>query len=71
MSETELTLDPAIRLWVLLPIFLITFLFNISVHYISTIFSSGPDKNVTPQEIQDGQALVRAKQLIRNGGYAL
>ncbi|KAI6651544.1 hypothetical protein LOD99_5152 [Oopsacas minuta] len=68
MSETELTLDPATRLWVLLPIFLITFLFNICVHYITTIFSSPHDKNVTPQEIKDSQALVRAKQLIRNGG---
>ena len=40
MSEPELQLDPAIRIWVFLPIVLITFLFDIIRHYVSVLISS-------------------------------
>ena len=40
MSEPELQLDPAIRIWVFLPIVLITFLFGIIRHYVSVLISS-------------------------------
>ena len=40
MSEPELQLDPAIRIWVFLPIVLITFLIGIIRHYVSVLLSS-------------------------------
>ena len=46
MSEPELQLDPAIRIWVFLPIVLITFLFGIIRHYVSVLISS--PKKVRP-----------------------
>ena len=39
-SEPELQLDPAIRIWVFLPIVLITFLIGIIRHYVSVLLSS-------------------------------
>ena len=40
MSEPELQLDPAIRIWVFLPIVLITFLIGVLRHYVSVLLSS-------------------------------
>jgi hypothetical protein len=40
MSEPELRLDPAIRLWVFLPIVAITFLVGIVRHYVSILVSN-------------------------------
>ena len=40
MSEPELQLDPAIRVWVFLPIVMITFLIGVLRHYVSVLLSS-------------------------------
>jgi hypothetical protein len=50
MSEPELQLDPAIRIWVFLPIVLITFLIGIIRHYVSVLLSS-------PKKVKPGRAL--------------
>ena len=47
MSEPELQLDPAIRIWVFLPIVLITFLFGIIRHYVSVLISSPKKVNLS------------------------
>lgn len=68
MAQTELELDPAIRLWVLLPIFLISLLFSLATHYITSIFSNPPEKNLSKTDLTDMQALLRVKILKQNGG---
>lgn len=47
----DLLLDPNIRVWVFLPIILITFLVGILRHYLSMIISS--QKKVEIQQVQD------------------
>ena len=51
MSEPELRLDPAIRLWVFLPIVLITFLVGIIRHYVSVLLTSA--KKVDLNQVKD------------------
>ena len=80
MAEPELMLDPAIRIWVFLPIVLITFLIGIIRHYVSVLLSS-PKKvilsNFTnpsfPQvdlaQVTDSQLLIRSRMLRENGRY--
>lgn len=63
----ELLIDPAIRVWVFLPIVLITFLVGILRHYISILISS--QKKVELTQIQDSQAMIRARLLRENGKY--
>nr|CAG4645028.1 EOG090X0B72 [Leptodora kindtii] len=63
----ELLLDPAIRIWVFLPIVMITFLVGILRHYLSIIISS--QKKIELQQVQDSQVLVRARLLRENGKY--
>lgn len=71
----ELLLDPDIRLWVFLPIVLLTFLIGILRHYMSILLSS--PKKVEFQQLTDSQALIRARRLRENGsvlphhGYAM
>jgi hypothetical protein len=67
MSEPELQLDPAIRIWVFLPIVLITFLFGIIRHYVSVLISS--PKKVDLAQVTDSQLLIRARMLRENGRY--
>nr|CAG4644206.1 EOG090X0B72 [Lepidurus arcticus] len=63
----ELLLDPDIRIWVFLPIVMITFLTGILRHYVSILISS--QKKVELQQVQDSQAMMRARVLRENGKY--
>nr|CAG4637264.1 EOG090X0B72 [Ceriodaphnia reticulata]SVE73126.1 EOG090X0B72 [Ceriodaphnia reticulata] len=63
----ELLLDSNIRLWVFLPIIMITFLVGILRHYFSLIIAS--QKKVELLQVQDSQALVRSRLLRENGKY--
>ena len=67
MSEPELRLDPAIRMWVFLPIVAITFLVGIIRHYVSVLLSS--DKKVDLAKVKDSQLLLRSRSLRENGRY--
>lgn len=67
MSEPELRLDPAIRLWVFLPIVAITFLIGIIRHYVSVLLSS--DKKVDLSKVRDSQILLRSRALRENAKY--
>ncbi|GFQ96538.1 ER membrane protein complex subunit 3 [Trichonephila clavata] len=64
---SELLLDPDIRLWVFLPIVIITFLFGIVRHYISILLTS--TKKVELTQVQDSQAIIRSRLLRENGKY--
>ena len=48
----ELLLDPAIRMWVILPIVLITLLFGLLRHYITVLLRNNTN-NTTKQQITD------------------
>ncbi|XP_074656458.1 ER membrane protein complex subunit 3-like [Tubulanus polymorphus] len=63
----ELLLDTEIRLWVFLPIVLITFLVGIIRHYVTILLSS--EKKVEMQQITDSQALIKSRMLRENGKY--
>ncbi|XP_026750566.1 ER membrane protein complex subunit 3 [Galleria mellonella] len=63
----ELLLDPNIRLWVFLPIVIITFLVGIVRHYVSIILSS--QKKIELIQVQDSQVMIRARLLRENGKY--
>ncbi|CAK1547446.1 unnamed protein product [Leptosia nina] len=63
----ELLLDPKIRLWVFLPIVVITFLVGIVRHYVSIILSS--QKKIELLQVQDSQVMIRARLLRENGKY--
>ena len=67
MSEPELQLDPAIRIWVFLPIVMITFLIGVLRHYVSVLLSS--PKKVDLNAVTDSQMLIRARMLRENGKY--
>lgn len=64
---TELLIDPKIRVWVFLPIVVITFLVGIIRHYVSILISSQKKAELT--QIQDSQAMIRARLLRENGKY--
>ena len=51
MSEPELLLDSDIRIWVFLPIVLVTFLVGILRHYISVLIAT--QKKVDLPQVQD------------------
>lgn len=53
---TELLIDPNIRVWVFLPIVVITFLVGIIRHYVSMLISS--QKKVELTQIQDRYKLL-------------
>ena len=67
MVEPELRLDPAIRLWVFLPIVAITFLVGIVRHYVSVLLTS--TKKVDLAQVKDSQILLRARALRENARY--
>lgn len=66
MSD-DLLLDPDIRLWVFLPIVIITFFVGILRHYVSILISS--PKKVELQQVVDSQAMIRSRLLRENGKY--
>ncbi|XP_015773637.1 PREDICTED: ER membrane protein complex subunit 3-like [Acropora digitifera] len=63
----ELVLDPAIRLWVILPIVMITFLVGIIRHYLSMLLQS--KKELDLLQVSDSQALMRSRNLRENAKY--
>ncbi|XP_064631927.1 ER membrane protein complex subunit 3-like [Lineus longissimus] len=63
----EVLLDSEIRLWVFLPIVIVTFLVGIIRHYVTVLLSS--EKKVEIQKITDSQALIRSRMLRENGKY--
>lgn len=54
---TELLIDPNIRVWVFLPIVLITFFVGVIRHYVSVLISSQKKAEIT--QIQDRQVLCK------------
>ncbi|CAB3367060.1 ER membrane protein complex subunit 3 [Cloeon dipterum] len=64
---TELLLDSQIRVWVFLPIVVITFLSGILRHYVAVLLAS--QKKVELQQVQDSQAMIRARLLRENGKF--
>merc|ERR1719158_2521840 len=64
---TELLLDSQIRIWVFLPIVVITFLVGIVRHYVSVLLHT--QKKVELQQVQDSQAMIRSRMLRENGKY--
>ncbi|XP_078487021.1 ER membrane protein complex subunit 3 [Ciona intestinalis] len=67
MAEPELLLDSSIRVWVVLPIVFITFVFGIIRHYLSLLMTS--EKVVTLEQVRDSQALIRCRNLRENGQF--
>jgi hypothetical protein len=67
MLKSDLLIDPDIRLWVFLPIVVITFLVGVLRNYVTILLMS--TKKVDLQQIQDSQALIRARLLRENGKY--
>jgi len=67
MLKSDLFIDPDIRLWVFLPIVIITFLVGVVRNYVTILLMS--TKKVELQQIQDSQALIRARLLRENGKY--
>jgi hypothetical protein len=65
--SVDLRLDPAIRVWVFLPIIMISFLVGLIRHYIFIYLSSS--KQVTLQQLQDSQVLMRSRLLRKNGHF--
>ena len=63
----ELLLDSYIRVWVFLPIVVITFLVGIVRHYVSILLAS--QKKLELQQVQDSQVMIRARFLRENGKY--
>lgn len=63
----EILLDPDIRIWVFLPIVIITFLVGIIRHYVSLILQS--DKVVDSKALQTSQTLMRSRILRENGKF--
>ncbi|CAG9761846.1 unnamed protein product [Ceutorhynchus assimilis] len=63
----DLIVDPQIRVWVFLPIVLITFLVGILRHYVSLLLAS--QKKVETQQLQDSQLILRSRYLRENAKY--
>lgn len=67
MSGPELLLDSSIRIWVVLPIVFITFVFGIIRHYLSLLMAT--EKAVSLSQIKDSQAIMRCRYLRENGSF--
>jgi len=63
----DLVLDPDIRIYVFVPIVIITFLVGLIRHYVSLLLSSV--KKVDLIQLQDSQVMIRARMLRENGKY--
>lgn len=60
MAGPELLLDSNIRLWVVLPIVIITFFVGMIRHYVSILLQS--DKKLTQEQVSDRSALSRIRR---------
>ncbi len=58
---SDLLLDPAIRLWVFIPIVIITFLIGIVRHYVAVLVTS--KKKIDIKQLRDSQYLIRGRLL--------
>lgn len=65
--SADLVVDTQIRVWVFLPIVVITFLVGIIRHYVSILLAS--QKKVEAQQFQDSQLILRARVLRENAKY--
>ncbi|XP_046853775.1 ER membrane protein complex subunit 3-like isoform X2 [Xenia sp. Carnegie-2017] len=63
----ELLLDSAIRVWVILPIVMITFFVGIIRHYLSILLQT--TKKLELEQVSDSQVLLRSKLLREHGCY--
>ena len=63
----ELLLDSNIRVWVFLPIVVITFLVEIIRHYVTILLLSGKKSDL--QQVSDSHALIRSRILRENGRF--
>ncbi|XP_011427759.1 ER membrane protein complex subunit 3-like [Crassostrea angulata] len=63
----ELLLDSDIRIWVFLPIVLITFFTGIIKHYVTILLSS--EKKTELQQVTDSHVLIRSRILRENGKF--
>lgn len=63
----ELLLDSDIRIWVFLPIVVITFLVGIIRHYVTILLTS--EKKVELQQIADSQVMIRSRMLREHGRF--
>lgn len=60
MAGPELLLDSNIRLWVVLPIVIITFFVGMIRHYVSILLQS--DKKLTQEQVSDRSALSQIRR---------
>lgn len=67
MLKSELLIDPDIRLWVFLPIVIITFLVGILRNYVTILLMSTKKNDL--QQLQDSQVLLRSRLLRENAKY--
>lgn len=63
----DLVLDPNIRIWVFLPIVVITFLVGILRHYVSILLTN--QRKAEIQQVYDSQAIIRCRHLRENGKF--
>ena len=66
--SNSLTLDPAIRTWVLVPISLAMFLIGVIRHHASRLLATGPRK-VELKAVRESQAVMRASRLRMNHAW--
>lgn len=63
----DLLLDPAIRVWVIVPICLITFLIGVIRHHVSILLTSA--KKVDLEQLKQSHVLMRSRVLRDHGKY--
>jgi len=63
----DLLLDPAIRIWVIVPIVLITFLVGVIRHHVSILLTSS--KKVDVEKVRQSHVLMRSRFLRDHGKY--
>ncbi|XP_003742347.1 ER membrane protein complex subunit 3 [Galendromus occidentalis] len=63
----DLVLDRDIRIWVFLPIVLLTFLLGVVKHYVSILITTTRKPEL--QQVYDSQALIRVRYLRENGKF--
>jgi len=70
MSEAVIVLDPKIRDWVLIPIFVVMFMQGVLRQYISVLLRDDkrPSKEILT-ELESSQQIARSRRLRQNGAY--
>ncbi|XP_065668268.1 ER membrane protein complex subunit 3 isoform X2 [Hydra vulgaris] len=63
----DLLLDPAIRIWVIVPIVLITFLVGVVRHHVSILLTS--HKKIDVEHLKQSHILLRSRMLREHGKY--